>query len=193
MDKIPIEITAILREIERAIDAKLYYLAIAVALSVPDICGCLEFDPKSRKTSNIKTYAPWCDDNIGPRFANLSGTDLWYMRCGVVHSGTFAHHKVPFGRVIFLTPDFSQFKAHDVILTVAPGIEFGGISVETLHVSGKILYMDVLKFCNTIMECARTWAIAKADDPFVQQNLPNLIRYRPEGLPPFMVGVPIIA
>ena len=57
MDPVPIEITAILREIERAIEAKLYYLAIAVSLSVPDICACLEFDPKlMNKTSNNKVY-----------------------------------------------------------------------------------------------------------------------------------------
>jgi hypothetical protein len=45
MDLVPIEISSILDEIDKAIEAKLYYLAIAVALSVPDICSCLEFDP----------------------------------------------------------------------------------------------------------------------------------------------------
>jgi len=45
VDEVRPELTAILHEIERALEAKLYYVAIAVALSVPDICACLECDP----------------------------------------------------------------------------------------------------------------------------------------------------
>jgi hypothetical protein len=190
MDPVPIEITSILREIERALDAKLYYLAITVSLAVPDICACLEFDPSSRKTSNIKTYVSWCESNI--RFKHLSGTDLYYLRCGVVHAGTFAHHKVPFDRVIFLTPE-SPFKMHDEFFTVAPGTELGGKSAESLRLSGRLLHMDVLKFCTAIIESARAWSVSKSNDPYVQQNLPNLIRYRPDGFPPLSVGVPTIA
>src|SRR6266446_2915631 len=63
MDKVPIEITAILHEIEKALGAKLYYLAIAVALSIPDICACLEFDPEDPQWANRDTYASWCDAN----------------------------------------------------------------------------------------------------------------------------------
>ena len=56
MDQVPQELTAILAEIEKALDAKLYYLAIAVALSVPDICACLEFDSQAPKWANRDTY-----------------------------------------------------------------------------------------------------------------------------------------
>jgi hypothetical protein len=50
-----------------------------------------------------------------------------------------------------------------------------------------------MEFCQAIMNAARAWAISKASDPFVQRNMPNLVRYRPEGLPPFTVGVPTVA
>ncbi len=40
----PPELEAIFREIEKALEAKLYYLAMAVSLSIPDICACLERD-----------------------------------------------------------------------------------------------------------------------------------------------------
>jgi hypothetical protein len=87
----------------------------------------------------------------------------------------------------------SQIKAHDVIVNVLPGVKIGGVSAEELRVAGQILMLDVVKFCETIMEAVRSWILAKSTDPFVQRNLPYLIRYRPEGLPPFSVGVPTIA
>lgn len=34
----------ILKEIERALDAKLYYLALQASLTLPDICGALQSD-----------------------------------------------------------------------------------------------------------------------------------------------------
>ena len=70
-DPIPEELTAILHEIERAIEAKLYYVAIAVALSVPDICACLELDPEAVWATE-KKYTTWWDNNGSNRFKESS-------------------------------------------------------------------------------------------------------------------------
>lgn len=67
------------------------------------------------------------------------------------------------------------------------------LDAKELRLSGRILQLDVVLFCQAIMNAARAWAIAKADDPYVQKNLPFLVRYRPDGLPPFSIGVPTIA
>ena len=192
MDRVPQELNAILREIEKALEAKLYYLAIAVALSVPDICASLEFDPDNPRRANMDTYAAWCDANIGASLKNLAGVDIYYLRCGVLHFGHFGHPKAKFNRVMFIGPE-SQFKAHDTIMNVNPGVSFGGIPAEQLRLSGRILLLDVFRFCQMIMSAAQEWSKAKAADPFVQRNLPNLVRYRPDGLPPFSIGVPTIA
>jgi hypothetical protein len=191
LSDVPEELTAILREIEKALDAKLYYLAIAVALSVPDICACLEFDPDNPTRATMKTYSTWCNTNIGSKFDNLNGDDLFYLRCGILHRGNFDNGKSKFNRVLFLCPE-SVIKAHDAVFTVEPGVKIGGKDAEELRLSGKILHLDVVRFCNSIMDAARAWSVSKSDDPNVQRNLPNLIRYRPDGLPPFSVGVPTI-
>jgi hypothetical protein len=99
------ELEAVLKEIENAISAKLYYLAIAVALSIPDICACLEFDPDQPVWQNRKTYAEWCDRNIGGRLHYLSGNDLYNLRGGVLHKGHFGHQQSRFTRVFFLGPE----------------------------------------------------------------------------------------
>jgi hypothetical protein len=190
MDNVPLELTAILREIEKALEAKLYYVAIAVALSVPDICACLECDPDKPIWATQEKYVAWCDKNL--RFKNLTGVDLFRIRGGVLHQGHFDHPKSKFDRVMFIGPE-SAIKAHDIVITVKPGVTFSGISAETLRVSGDLLQLDVRMFCNSILDAARAWGISKANDPHVLRNLPNLVRYRPEGLPPFSVGVPTIA
>src|SRR5947209_8449883 len=149
MDQVPLELSSILHEIERALDAKLYYLAIAVALSVPDICASLEFDPANPRRANQDTYATWCDANIRPRFKNLTGEDIYRLRCGVLHFGHFGHDKAQFNRVMFIGPE-SAIKAHDVVVTVTPGVAFGGISAEDLGLSGKLLQLDAVRFCQTV-------------------------------------------
>jgi hypothetical protein len=188
----PQELLAILCEVERAIKIRLYYVAIAVALSIPDICACLEFDPDNPRRANESTYAGWCDTNISPAFKNLSGVDLYRLRCGVLHFGNFAHPKAKFNRVMLIGPE-SAIKAHDIVIEIGPDVTFGGVDVGTLRLSGKVLQLDVVRFCNTITNAARKWSINKLDDPFIRKNLPNLIRYRPYGLPPFSIGVPTIA
>jgi hypothetical protein len=171
---------------------KCYANVIAVALSVPDICACLECDPDQPIWATQDKYVAWCDANIGARFKNLTGLDLFRIRGGVVHRGHFDHPKSKFDRVMFIGPE-SQIKSHDRILAVAPDVELGGTSVKDLRLAGQILMLDVALFCRTIMDAARYWSIEKESDPFVRRNLPNLVRYRPEGLPPFSVGVPTVA
>jgi hypothetical protein len=168
MDKVPEELTAILSEIEKALAAKLYYLAIAVALSVPDICACLECDHDKPIWATPDKYVAWCDANIGPSFKNLVGVDLFRIRGGVLHQGHFDHPKSIFDRVMFVGPE-SSIKMHDVIVTVMPGVAFGGRSAEELKLSGKLLQLDVLKFCNVIIDAARKWSIAKSTDTNVQR------------------------
>jgi len=192
MDKVPIEIRSILSEIEKALNAKLYYLAIAVALSVPDICSSLEFDPDNPKRASGDTYSAWCNVSMRGAFKNLDGWDLYFLRCGVLHFGHFGHKKAKFNRVIFIGPE-SQIKGHDVIMFVSPGVNIGLMGAEDTSVGRKILQLEVVPFCETIMKAAREWSIAKATDHFVQRNLPRLVRYRPDGLPPFSIGVPTIA
>jgi hypothetical protein len=152
----------------------------------------LECDPDKPIWATQDKYVAWCDKNLASQFKNLDGTDLFRIRGGILHQGHFDHPKSKFDRVMFIGPE-SRIKAHDVILTVSPGVKLGGFSVEELRLVGDILQLDVQRFCQSITEGARTWVIAKAADPFVKKNLPNLVRYRPNGLPPFSVGVPTIA
>jgi hypothetical protein len=193
MDNVPPELAAILKEIEKALEHKLYYLAIAVSLSIPDICARLELDEDEDPKQVGVLYCKWADANIAWRFQTIEGRDLYRFRCGVLHAGNLEHKKSSFDRVIFIGPE-SRIKMHDMVLTVDPDTTISGIKATDLRVAGKVLHMDVFLFCKAIMDAASEWVVASSKvNPNVRRNLPRLIRYRPDGLQPFSVGVPTVA
>src|SRR4029077_3839387 len=91
----------ILQEIEKAIDAKLYYLAIVLAVTLPDICAALESaDGRTRP----ERYKAWYRANLASKFSFLTEDDCYSLRCGVVHQGQFGFVNSQYDRVAFLMP-----------------------------------------------------------------------------------------
>jgi len=192
MTQTPAELEAIFDEIWKANNAGLHYTALAVALSVPDICSCLEQEP-GKIWAKTEKYIAWCDAHLVSRFKHLTGKDISDLRGGILHQGNFRHPKSAFDGVMFVGPNSAIRFQNDIIITVAPGVQIGGKTMEEIGLGYRILVMEVVPFCTTIADAAREWVVAKASDPFVQSNLPRLVRFRPNGLPPFAVGVPVIA
>src|ERR1022692_3417221 len=77
---------AILTEIDRALDAGLYYLAIALSLTLPDICGALE-SPDGGATR--ERFTAWYDTYLAQTYQSLTAADCYSLRCGVIHQGRF--------------------------------------------------------------------------------------------------------
>jgi hypothetical protein len=184
----------ILDDLERALTAKFYYLAIMIALALPDICACLESPNGNTRGRVGEAYKDWFRANLSNRFNNLTDVDAYQLRCGVMHQGHFGDHpRRNYDRIIFIGQNPNIRYRADIVVTISPDVAFGGMSVEELRLSGRILHLEAEFFCRTISDAVRTWAIAKADDPNVKTNLPKLVRYRPYGMPPYIVGVPLIA
>ncbi|MDP2694408.1 MAG: hypothetical protein Q8O58_06035 [Gallionella sp.] len=161
----------ILNEIDRALDAGLYYLAIAMALTIPDICAALE--SQNGETSGPK-YKAWYTANLGAQYPNVTDADCWSLRCGVLHQGRCGHQNMQYGRILFTIPNAQNNVFHNNIINDA-------------------LNLDAVRFCHDVVACARLWYARKQNDPVVQSNLPNLVQLRPQGLAPYMVGMPLIA
>jgi hypothetical protein len=194
MDNTPIELQSVFDEIQKALAAKLYFSAIAVTVSIPDICSCLELDREDADAwANRKSYEAWCAKNLDHRFTHFTGHDLYNIRGGVLHRAQFDHQKSRFERVIFVGPE-SPIKMHDTLLKMNPGITIGGKTAQELRIAGDVLTFDVVRFCETVITAAREWIAPLVDDERVKSNLPYLVRYRPNGLPPLFVGhIPVIA
>jgi len=162
----------IFREIERALDAQLYYSAIAMAVTLPDVCAALE---AGNGRTSAEKYKAWYRANVGQAYGFLKDEDCYSLRCGVVHQGRFGGHGMQYGRVVFTMP--------------IPG---RNILIHN-NVMNDALNLDADRFCRDMIQSARTWFVAHQNDQHVQANLPNLVQLRPGGLAPYIVGLPVIA
>lgn len=159
-------------EIERALSAELYYLALIGALTLPDICAALE---SADAQTTGQRYQAWCETWFTPAYSSmLTGRDLWALRCGVVHHGRFGPPQSQYARVVFTLPNAMQALVHNV-------------SVDD------VLSLDALTFCRDMIQAALSWYAANQNKAEVIANLPRLVQYRSEGLPGYIVGIPIIA
>lgn len=88
-----------IREIEKAIEHECYYSALALALTIPDICGKVYCPTLNR---NRKRYIKWFDDHVAHYYQDPSntvkirGTDIvfngyacYLLRCAYLHSGNY--------------------------------------------------------------------------------------------------------
>ena len=68
----------------------------------------------------------------------------------------------------------------------------GAFTVGNMQITGSLLFVHVDRFCHNIIAAAREWYAGKISDANVQANVPNIVRQRPEGFAPLIVGVPVI-
>ena len=86
-------VNKLIDDIKKALDNDLYYVALASALTLPDICGKAEY-PQERSTK--KRYVAWYNERIGKYEKNhhvnfdmpyLSGEVVYCLRCSFLHEG----------------------------------------------------------------------------------------------------------
>ncbi len=158
-------------EIEKAMDAELFYAAVVLSLMLPDICAALESDDGETRGAR---YKAWCETWFLTNYPRLTGEDLYNLRCGVVHQGRLGHRNMQYARILFTVPNDQNNFFHNNIINDA-------------------LNLDVMTFCNDMVRAIDRWFVEKCDEPNVLANLPRLVQYHPNGLAPYMVGMPLIA
>ena len=168
------EMETILQDIERALQQRFYYLGIAVTLTLPDICAASEQPSGGTKGRNQASYEAWYNDNLAAKYPSLTGADCYRLRCGVSHQGRFGHPRMQYSRVLFTVPTAQRNVFHNNILNDA-------------------LNLDTMIFCNDVMASVRAWLVANLNNATVQANLSHIVQFRPQGLAPYMVGMPLIA
>ena len=162
----------LLTEIERALNAGLYYNALQSALTLPDICAAL-MSPNG-KTKKEK-YVQWYDTYaMEPGLNSLSGEDCYFLRCACLHQGQAQHEKSSHTKIIFQQPGNKNLQLHYVLIADA-------------------LYIDLVLFCKNVVSAVRKWEPKVRDNPVYAANYPNLLQLRPKGLPPYISGIPVIA
>lgn len=174
-------LASVLADVDRCIEAKLYYPALVVALTVPDICSALALE-KSVFVKEVH-YAAFVDKYTTPSTLGLDGAGCFRLRGGVVHRANAAGHP--------------YFKASHVIFTIPEtgssmhAFSIGGQSSDGTEKTAAML--DLVRFCRTMVAAAYRWYEDHHNDPKVAKNMDNLIRYLPNGLDPFFGRKPVVA
>ena len=174
-------IDTILAEIEKALNARLYYLAIVTALTLPSICAALETPGGDTSGRDRELYVKWFDANLAKTFTFFTGLDFYRLRCGGVHQARFGHDKMQYDRAVFLLPNLKggsvQFQ-DNACIGVPPN---------------QIVAFSAEVFCRDIEAAVRSWFAANKSSKTVQENLEKLVQYR-DSYPPAITGsYPLIA
>jgi hypothetical protein len=134
MDQTHPALSTLLNEIQGALDSKLYYLALAVCLSLADICAATECEPDKIWVKQDK-YEAWCETNLIIKYKHLTARDCYRLRCGVLHQGNFGRPDDRYEQIIFVLPN-TNFSGHEMKLV-------GAFTVGEIKISGPVLFLHV--------------------------------------------------
>ena len=177
----PSPLEQIYAEIDQAISAGLYYIAIVVTTSLPDVCSALE----GNVPTSWKTYKTWFRENVGDNLSPFGEHECYELRCGVMHQARFmgaAKDKwSDYDALFFTLPNKAGF-----VIDRGTMQDIGGDS-------RRVLAMELVGFCRVMINSARQWENRKKSDADVQIRMNNVARIRPEGLTPYIIGLPVFA
>jgi len=161
----------LLQQIRSANEYRLYYVALFSSLALPDICGALE---AADGMASKARYIQWFDQHVAPRYHGfLDGETCYQFRCSMLHQGTTHHPQSRYSRVLFVEPGTLGLVMHNNVLNDA-------------------LNIDVRIFCEDLCSAVEAWLPAAQQMPHFQANATKFVRRYPSGLPPYIVGLPVI-
>jgi hypothetical protein len=168
----------LITQTREAADSRAYYLSLFAALALPDICAAMS-SPDGQ--TNGSRYIAWFDEFVAPNYTvgpdrrpSLTGTDCYYYRCSILHQGSSQHSKSSFSRILFVEPGATSNVFHNNVINDA-------------------LNLDVRLFCHDVCDGADAWLIAAEQTAEYKVNYGRFLQRYADGLPPYIVGVPVIA
>ena len=165
----------LLIEIERALDARLWFLALMGSLTIPDVCCALESDDGE---TNASRYRAWFDAYVSQNYsaphggeAVFTGADCWRYRCAILHQGVSQPSRSRYSRVVFVDPDNSNYLHRNVF--------------------DDILNLDLRTFCLDLIASARQWQVNASQTVTYESNAAKIFRRHPDGIAPAIGGIAV--
>lgn len=163
----------LVQQMRQASDDGLYFAALVLALTLPDMCAALAAD--DGRASGAK-YRAWVVQHLPS--AEEDAARIYELRCSLLHQGS-AQSQVP-GRVrlAFVEPSPGAPQVHRL----------------TTEIDGEAVgWMSVPMFVDEIGEAVERWFDAYGTSRVVERNIERFVLRRPEGLPPHASGGAVIA
>ncbi len=152
-----------IRSIERSLEEKNWYAALALALALPDICAnvCFPDMGSQRRYVNwFKQYMqPKYTSHIGPEREEhifLRGEDCYALRCALLHEGTH---------------DITEQRAREVLENFQFVVPPDGWTVHC-NQNNNSLQLQVDEFCRDICAAVNQWL---ADNSFSNGEFDNFL------------------
>lgn len=149
--------------VEQALENGCWHAALALSLTLPDICGKIDNPGEKSKAR----YIPWFDTYVAPQItknygalidesgtprALLSGSNCYGLRCAYLHEGSAE-----------LSGQVAQEAVKSFRFVVSPGTSL-------LHFNRDIeksqLQVDVRQFCKDILSGVTSWLATGPHIPF---------------------------
>lgn len=140
-----------MNDISRALDAKLWVVALHGALALPDICAALE-SPDGR-TAGAR-YRDWFSRYLSAEYPRLDADEVYQLRCSMLHQGLSATRKYP--SIIFSLPT-NPSRMHNN-------------TINGMH------NVDIGDFCNDMNDAVIKWYGEHKEDAAVIANYPRLLK-----------------
>lgn len=150
---------------------RLYYISLFTSLALPDICGAIG---STNGEASGQKYIDWYNEYVAHTCHFLTGEDCYHFRCSLLHQGSTQHSTSSYKRIIFLEPAATNNVFHCNILNDA-------------------LNLDVRIFCTDMVNGVENWLQRNEHTPLYQTNYNRFIRRYPDGLNPYIIGIPVIS
>lgn len=178
---LPPPLANILSDIRRCFDEKLYYPALTVALTLPEICASCLLPP----TTFVKQddYTRFLTDYVKNDDLGVDPLTCYRLRGGVVHRANASGHPYisrdgeAVENVIFTLPE-TGFFLH------GPSLSVGGHLAITITLEQ---FLDVME------ACVRRWYDEHRENDAVNERIWSMLALRPNGIPGFVDGAPVVA
>ena len=151
-------ILRIIDEIEKALSHDLYFAALNLALTLPDICGKAEY-PDLRTGER---YKKWYDEIVGvtekppkdddePEMLYLSGEVVYSLRCSLLHEGNpnlqkSGKHPIPIDRFSLVIQSEQPFRIY--------GGEGSSVMTSSDSTEVRSYRVNVRRLCMVLCLCA---------------------------------------
>lgn len=181
----------IVNQILSAISCKLYYSALFMTVTIPDICSALQSEDN---VTNGKRYKEWIDKYLTPIDENkygesgqLKSEHLYNIRCSLLHQeqtndeDTNKNRKGDYKRMLFIEPGHKPLGLNIPFHCCIVGF----------NTPDKSLLIDIVKFCNDIIKATKQWLKDVENNKFYKINCDRLIKRHPNGVAPIF-GISVI-
>ncbi|MFC3441251.1 hypothetical protein ACFOKF_08580 [Sphingobium rhizovicinum] len=157
-----------LQAVRDAIAHKNRYGALAMALTLPDVCGNLDIPGRA----NGVRYKDWTQKWLAPKYV-INGTifleesDIYQFRCAMLHEGTAN------------IPSKKKVTVEEIVFSDGPHVNL----IVGNYIDGRkipdTLQLDPLIFAQEVCESVESWLSSVEGNPDIQQRISQLLNIRP--------------